>query len=332
MSHPVCIITIDGRPASNLFWERLISVTVTDKEGTSSDTIDIALNAGNPPDLALPRKGAIITCQMGPSLDDIADFGTFTADDVTLHFLPYTIDVQGKSADMRASLKEHKSRHFDGETFGGVVQKMASDHGLTAQIDPEIASFAGKDGYFLQENESDLHWVERQARRLNGLFTIKNGRLIVAKRGAGLTAGGAALGGLIITPPMVVEGSGSVTFADREGHGKVRAAWHDTAEGKRKYEEADADSDKEATYTLRHDHTTQDAAKRAAESRAKELQRQAETTNVTIIGNTAARGGAPMSYAGIHPEVDGQPFIIDSAAHSFSKSGYTVQISAKKKV
>jgi phage protein D len=330
--NPVCIITIDGRPASNLFWQRLISVTVTDKEGSSSDTIDLSLNAGMPPDLAIPRRGAIITCQMGPSLGDLADFGTFTADDVTLHFLPYKIDVQGKAADMRASLKEHKSRHFDGETFGGVVQKMAGEHGLAAQVDPEIAAFAGREGYFLQEGESDLHWIERQARRLNGLFTIKNGRLIIAKKGAGMTAGGAALGGLVVTPGMVVEGTGSVTFAEREGHKTVRAAWHDTAEGVRKYEEAEANPEAEATYILRHDHTTQDAARRAAESRAKELQRQAETTSVTINGNTAARGGAPMSYAGIHPQVDGQPFIIESAAHSFSKGGYTVQISAKKKV
>jgi uncharacterized protein len=332
VSKPICIITIDGRPASNLFWKRLISVTVTDKEGSSSDTIDISLEAGSPPDLALPRRDAIITCQMGPSLEDLADFGTFKADDVTLHFLPYKIDVQGKSADMREGLKEHKSRHFDGETFGGVVQKMAGEHGLSAQVDPEIANFAGREGYFIQEGESDLHWIERQSRRLNGLFTIKNGRLIVAKKGGGMTAGGAALGGLVITPAMVVQGTGSVTFGGREGHGKVRAAYHDPAEGVRKYEEAEADPQAKASYTLRHDHTTKDAAKRAAESRAKELQRQAETTSVTIIGNTAARGGAPMSYAGIHPQVDGQQFIIETAAHSFSKGGYTVQVSGKKKV
>ncbi|OYW56767.1 MAG: hypothetical protein B7Y80_01410 [Hyphomicrobium sp. 32-62-53] len=326
------MITVDGQPASNLFWQRLISVTVTDKEGSASDTIDVSLNAGMPPDLALPRRGAIITCQMGPSLADLADFGTFTADDVTLHILPYKIQVQGKAADMRAGLKEHKSRHFDDETFGGVVQKMASENGLSAQIDPEIAAFAGREGYFVQESESNLHWIERQARKLNGLFTIKNGKLIVAKKGSGMSAGGGAMGALIITPGMIVEGTGSVTFAEREGHKTVRAAYHDPADGKRKYEEAEANPEAEAGYTLRHDHTTKDAAKRAAESRAKELQRQAETTSVTIIGNTAARGGAPMSYADVHPEVDGQKFIIETAAHTFSKGGYTVQVSGKKKV
>lgn len=330
--HPICLITIDGVPLSEVAWSRLLSVTVTDKEGTSSDTIDLEFEAG-PPYLALPRKKAIIACQMGYRESGVADFGRFTADDRVLDCLPYKIKVQGKSADMRAKLKQHKSRHWDGKKFGDIAKQIAGEHGLAAQIDAEIASYAGKEGYFQQENESDLHWLERFARKLNGLFTIKNGRMIIAKRGAGLTAAGVALGALIVEPSMIIQDTCSTTIGERESHKKVRAPYHDTKTGERKYEEAPANPDGDASYTLRHDHGDKDTAKRAAEARAKELQRSAEQTSVTIEGNVAARGGAPMSYAFVHPEIDGLPWIIETASHSFSKGqGYRTAIQAKAKV
>ena len=58
--HPKVLLSIDGTPVSGTFWSRLVSVTVTDKEGTRSDTIDLVLNAG-PPFIELPRKKALIT-------------------------------------------------------------------------------------------------------------------------------------------------------------------------------------------------------------------------------------------------------------------------------
>ncbi|HML31005.1 MAG TPA: hypothetical protein PKE16_19605 [Hyphomicrobium sp.] len=57
------------------------------------------------------------------------------------------------------------------------------------------------------------------------------------------------------------------------------------------------------------------------------------TTSVSIIGNTGARGGATMMYAGVHPEADGQQVIIETSSHKFDKgSGYRVDISAKTKI
>lgn len=324
--HPSIIITIDGQPISGAFLERLISVTITDKEGTRSDTIDLELEAG-PPLLAIPRKKAIIAAWIEGQY-----FGAYTADDPTLHFLPYKLNIQGKSADMRDELKEHRSRHWDGQTFGGIVQQIAGEHGLVAQIDPEIAAFKGKDGYFAQEMESGLHFIERQARRLDGLFAIKDGKMIVAKKGKGATASGVEMPPLIIVPEMVIKSTGQVTWAEREDHKAVRAAYHNSDTGERKYEEAPASPNGKAKLTLRHQFSGPDEAKRAATARANELQRTAMQTSVDIIGNTGARGGAPMMYARIHPEVDGRPFIIETASHKFSKSGWTVGIHGKQKI
>ena len=132
---------------------------------------------------------------------------------------------------------------------------------------------------------------------------------------------------------MVKPGSLSVKFTERERHKKVAATFHDRDKAKREKVEVDADDDGEATYTMRHNHANKQEAEAAAKSKAKELERQATQTSVTIEGNPAARGGGPMSYAGIHPEADGIEFMIENAAHTFRKGGgFTTAITAKKKV
>lgn len=325
--HPSIVITVDGKPVSGLFLERLISVTITDKEGTQSDTIDLELDAG-PPYFAIPREKAIIKAWIEGQY-----FGAYTADDRDLRCLPYKLHLQGKSADMRDDLKEHRSRHWDNQTFGGVVNQIASENGLAAQVDPELASFKGADGYFAQEMESGLHWIERQSRRLDGVFAIKDGKLIVAKKGKGASAGGAAMPTLIVTPQMILKDSCSIKWCERETHKAVRGAYHERGEAKRKYEEAPISrGNGKAKLTMRHQYANKDEAKRAATARANELQRTSLQTSVDIEGNTGARGGAPMEYKDVHPAADGQPFIIESAAHRFSKRGYTVAIQAKQKV
>lgn len=328
--HPKVLLSIDGTPVSGTFWSRLVSVTVTDKEGTRSDTIDLVLNAG-PPFIELPRKKALITCSMGYVETGVASMGAFTADEIELSCIPYSIKIQGKSADMRDTLKEHRERHWDDKTVKDVVSEIASEHGLSAQVSGSVGNLKYK--WLAQEGESALHFLERLAGRTNALFAIKDGKLIFSEKGAGRTPGGGAVSTLVITPLMIQPNSCKVTFAERESHAKVRAGYHDLAQGARTYEEATADPEGQSVYTLRHQYAGKDEAQAAAGAKAKELQRSADRTSVTIEGNTGARGGAPMQYAGVHPEVDNMAWIIETATHTFSKSaGYTTGVDAKAKI
>jgi hypothetical protein len=323
------VLTIDGAPVSASFMSRLVSVTVTDKDGGSADTIDIELD-GSPPFIAVPRKKAIITCALGYTETGVVPMGVFTADEVELHFLPYSIKIQGKSADMREKLKEHRERHFDNKTVGDIVSQIAGENGLSAQVSAKVGSHKYK--WFGQQNESNLHVIKRLADKHGANFAIKNGKLILAEKGKGLTAAGAMVSSIVVTPPMIVQGSGSVKFVERPAHNKVRGSWHDQGKGEREFEDAQGDPEGAATYSLRHPHSDKAEAKAAAESKGKDLQQAGDTTTVTIEGNAAARGGGNMAYAGVHPQVDGIPFVIETATHAFSKQGYTTQIEGKAKV
>lgn len=314
--HPKCVITINGAPVAGLFWEKLISVTVTDREGARSDTIDLDLEDG-PPHIAIPQENDLIQCWLGYEETGVEYMGAFTVSDVEVNCIPWTLKVRGEAADMTAPLKEHKERHWDNKTIQQIVSDVAGDAGLAPQVSGAVGSHTYK--WWGQQNESGMHMLERLAERHNALFTVKDGKLLFVERGSGQTAGGAGLAPLIVVPTMIVEGTCSVQFAKRSKHKDVSGEWYDRDEAKRKRETWQGEADTEAAYTLRHGYADDKEAKKAAGSRSKALKREGIRTSVTIEGNGGAKAGRPMTYAGVRPGVDGIPFIIEEAAHSFSK-------------
>lgn len=329
--HPKFIITINGKPVSGLFLSLLKSVTITDREGTRSDSVEILLNDGPPLFNEIPDKRAIITVSGGYIETGLDYFGAFSDADVEIECLPYGMRISAKSADMKAGLKKHQERHWDGATVGQVFSELAGENGLTPQIAGKLASVKFPNDWVGMQNESVLHFGPRVAERIGGLFAVKDGKMIMAEKGSGQSPAGKGLPPLIIVPQMIVKGTCKVHFSAREKVKEVAAEWQDRDEAKRKTVKVPSDPEAEETYTLRQPYGDEAEAKRAAEAKAKELQTSADTTSVTIEGNTAARGGAPMSYAGVRPGVDGVPFIIETATHTFSKSGYTTAIDAKVK-
>ncbi len=326
MKTPRAEISVNGKPVASIFNERLISVTIVDKEGVTSDTISCELNDGNP-FAEIPRKGDIITAALGYLESGVLDFGQFTADDPEVHCLPYKLSVNGKGANMREKLKQHGARHWDKKTVKDIVSDIAKDHGLTAKVDGKVGAHTYE--WFGQEDESGIHVVERLARRHDALFSIKNGNLIFAARGSGQSVSGAALTPVIATPTNIVADTCKAKFAHRNSFAKVKAHAQNRKTGSRDEVEENSDDNGEAEFTLAEPFADKDEAKRAAKAKAKDLKAETIRTSVTLFGDPAIRAGAPLIYAGVRPELDGIEFIIETATHTLSKSGYTTAIEAK---
>ncbi len=190
MKTPLAEIKVNGKPVATLFNERLISVTIVDKEGVTSDTISCELNDSNP-FADIPKKGDTITASLGYVETGLADFGSYTADDPEVRCLPFGMTVNGKGANVRDQAKQHRSRHWDKKTVKEIVEQIAGENGLSPVIDGEVGAYQYE--WFGQQDESDLHVVERLARRHDALFSIKDGRLIFAKKGSGQSASGKEL-------------------------------------------------------------------------------------------------------------------------------------------
>lgn len=328
MKTPVAEIKVNGKPVASLFNERLISVTIVDKEGVTSDTISCDLNDGDP-FASIPKKGDTITASLGYLETGVAFFGSFTAEDPEVRCLPYGMTVNGKGANVRDASKNRRSRHWDNATVKDIVSQIASENGLTPAIDDDVGGYTYK--WFGQEDESDLHVVERLARRHDALFSIKDGRLIFAKKGSGQSASGKALTAVIASRSNIVEGSCRTKFAHRNKFKKVKARVQDRDKAELVEVEEDSDAEGTADYTLPEPYADEGEAKAAAKSKAKDLKSETIRTSVTVFGDPTIRAGAPFRYAGVRPELDGIDFIIESATHRLSKAGYTVDIAAKLK-
>lgn len=326
MKTPRAEISVNGNPVASIFNERLISVTIVDKEGVTSDSISCELNDGSP-FAAIPRKGDTITARLGYLETGVLDFGQYTADDPEVHCLPYKLSVNGKGANMREKLKQHGAKHWDNKTVKDIVSDVAKDNGLTAKVSGDVGDH--KYEWFGQEDESGIHVVERLARRHNALFSIKNGNLVFAKKGSGQSSSGAALTPVMATPNNIVADTCTTTFAHRNSFSKVKAHAVNRKTATRDEVEEDSDSDGEADFTLAEPFANKDEARKAAGSKAKDLKAETIRTSVTLFGDPSIRAGAPLIYAGVRPELDGIQFIIETATHTISKAGYTTQVEAK---
>lgn len=326
---PAVELTIDGRPVTDAFYERLLSVEVVDKEGVASDRFSAELNDGPPDFLALPRKGAIVSVALGYRDRGVEEMGQYTADQVQPHCLPYRLSISGKAADLRkGKLKEHQERHWDDATLGEIVEEIAGEAGLGARISGTLA--AHRYTWLGQESETPIHFLERLARRHNALFSIKGGQLVFAERGSGLSASGAPLGVAMLAPERILRDSLRFEYNDRSAYSRVIAYYQDRDTAERVEVEVEGDPEGDATYRIPEPFADPAEAERAAQSRARQLKRGEGNASVAVIGDTSLMAGGPVIFQGVRPGLDGVPWIIETATHTLSKSdGYRTRLDLK---
>jgi len=326
--HPLVHVIVDGAPVSGAFFDRLISLTVNDREGIQSDTVELNFNDGIP-HLASPRRGAILSVTMMHGAGG-GFVGSYVIDRVVNQFAPYTISVRGHSADLTSALKEGKTRHWDNKTVKQILQQIAGEHGLEARISDAVSGHLY--AWIGQQDESDLNFLERVARRHGALFTIKNAVLLWLERGAGKTADGTTIPTAMITLSSILKGSGRVSETDVDRFRTVKAYWQDRAGAKRQEIVVDADPEGTGEHVLRDPYSSRAEAEAAARAAVREMLRGLVETTCSITGNPGLMAGQPVAYVGVRSGVDGQEFILETVTHSFSKSsGLRTTFKAKLK-
>ncbi len=315
MLWPVVAVDIDGKPVGGLFFSRLISLTVTDREGIQSDTLDMKFD-DSAPHFSSPRRGAIATVNIIVGGRNFS--GRYVIDKVEFSCLPHTIKVTGHSADLRSEMKTKKSRHWDNKSVRQIVTEIAGDYGLEARIADAVSDHVYV--WIGQQDESDLNFLERLARRHNALFTIKDGKLLWLERGAGKTAEGTAIPTAIIIRTDIELGSCRATETDVDRYKTIKAFYQDRAGAKRQEVVVDGDPDAEGEHVIRDPFSSQAEARKAAEAFAKEMLRGAHTTSCTVVGRPDLMAGQPVAFLGVRPGLDGVEYIVGTVKHTYSKA------------
>jgi len=319
-------IVVDGANATASFNLYLLSILVVLNAGNQSDSCSIELH--NPDGrMALPRKGAIISIYLGYG-ENLTLVGEFEVEENAGAWGPSdTLTITGKAAG-KPSLKQSKTRSWNGKTIKEMVGKIAGEHGYQPAVGSDIGAIKLTDE--AQSEESDMHFLRRIAVKYGGLFSVKQGRMVMIKRGGGKTASGIAMSTLQFTRDNTV--GGSWTLKPRAEYGKVIATWQDRKEVARK--EVEVSRDDGPAFRIRMPHMTETEAKAAAEAKADELKRGEGSITIDVEGDAGLQPEGIAQVSGVDAGANGN-WTIESIEHNMSfeegeASGFASAINGKK--
>lgn len=327
-----CVIRVDGQDVSSAILPRLISLRISDKAGTSSDTVNIDLDDTNGM-IRLPREGASIEVLLGSNdsagivvfrgiVDEIKSSGSRSGG--------RTLSISGKGFDSQGKPKQPNEKHWDDKSLGEVFAEAAKLGGINSvKVDPDLAQI--KRPYWAMQGESFIHFAERLAREVGGTFKVSNDVAIFAKRNGGLAAGGAALAAV-----RAVYGDNLISWdlapvIGRPRYKKARARWYDPKSATWKVEDIEvSDPNAEAEFTSRFTTADQGEAKDNSNSRKIDSERGKGGGSVTIDGNAEPQPEGLVIVVGARPGIDGT-YRIDAVNHDFSRgSGWTTRLDVKQ--
>lgn len=318
-------VTLDGADLTNRLRPRLISLSLSETRGDEADQLDIVLDDSDG-GLAIPKEGAVLTLEIGwkqgrDVIIGMINKGSFKVDDVSHSGPPDQITIKARAADFTSEIRNRRAQNWKDTTLGAVLTDVAGRNGLTANIAPALASIALPS--ISQSRESDIAFLRRLGRENDAVATVKDGRLIFAPKGAGITASGQPLPHLTIT-----RASGdrhNWARQKRDGQEGVSASWHDRKGAKKK---SFTVGKKDGAKKLRKTYPDEASAKRAAVAERDRLKRAPATLDMKLaLGRPDACPECRVTASGFKDEIDGTTWLIASANHRLDKGGgYATEI------
>lgn len=162
-----------------------------------------------------------------------------------------------------------------------------------------------------------MHLVTSIGMRLGAVATPKDGHLVFARKGKGVSVLGQALGAVAIGPDdLYGEDAFLLRGTSRAKYGTIRAFWHDPETSNRRKVE---DQGEGRLLQLPEVYQSEDEAKAAIEGARNNHERAEETLTVTIHGRIEAQAEANLVVNGIDRDGDGA-WSIEVAEHIWSGS------------
>lgn len=313
-------VTLDGDDLTPRIAPRLLTLSLSEKRGAEADQLDLVIEdaAGH---MAIPRAGALLQLSLGwesgPDVQPgLVDKGSFKVDEAEWGGPPDIITVRARSANLSDAYRARREGSWRGTTLGAIITEIAQRNGLTALVDPTLAAIAV--AVLGQDQRSDMALVRFLGERHDATATVKNGALVFAPIGQGVSAIGSPLPSFTLT-----RSSGdryAYRRAERDRHDGVEARWYDQDKGERRTVRAAGSGKADAKgkpRRLRRTFATEADAKQAAEAENRRVARAAASFDMTLAyGDPRLYPDQPVSVRGFKPEIDGQSWLIAEATHA----------------
>lgn len=312
-------VTMDGKDLSDRLRPRLVSLSISEKRGDEADQLDIVLNDTDG-QLGIPKEGAVLHVQLGwrqgrDVTVGLIDKGSFKVDDVSHSGPPDQITIKARATDFTSQIRNRHQQSWKSTTLGAVLKDVAGRNGLTLKIASGLASIALPS--ISQSRESDIAFLRRLGRENDAVATIKDKRLIFARKGAGAATSGKALPTLTIHR---TEGDRhNWQRQKRDGQEGVTASWHDKKGAKRQTVTV---GKAEGAKKLRKIHPDEASAKRAAVAERDRLKRAPATFDMKLaLGRADAIPEARVKVSGYKDVIDAATWLISEVTHRLDKAG-----------
>ncbi|MCY7297412.1 phage late control D family protein [Alteromonas sp. a30] len=319
---PAFDIRLEGRPIADELSTRLIDLTLTDKRGLEADQLDLTIS-DHDGRVVIPSRGVVLTCAIGwqsQGEPELVDKGRFIVDEVEHSGAPDKLIIRARSADFREGFKTQKERSWHQQTLGQIVNTLAKENQLTANIESSLSNTAIS--HIDQTNESDANFLTRLAKQHDAIITVKNGQLLVLPIGNGKT-----INKTIPTMTLTRQDGDKhrFTIADREStFSGVKAKWHDTNSAKTRVVII---GENDNLKTLRQTYSSESTARKEAEAEWKRLQRAKQQMELTLAhGNPELFPQMPVKLEGWKASIDEVQWQLWEVVHSINGSGFVSRV------
>lgn len=349
------------------FDNRLISMTIEDNNGFEADTIDLVIDDSDQK-IKLPQRGAKLEVTLGWSADNQNTTinnkqevilganikNIFNITQVTHSGAPDIITIRGASANLSEKfINKLHERMYDNITINTLVSTIASTNTLPYRCSEEIGSIKIFNVY--QTKESDSSFLTRIIDEYGGGMSIKNGMLLVFKKGQGITVNGKTI------PPAVIKresgNSHSYTINNDSEYTGVKAFWYDYSKPEPEQHEiiytkkttnetnneinnetnnetnvskseTDDKNNEDKIKIIRYVYATKESAEQAAKTTMEKIERGIATFSLKLaLGRPDLFTEMPVRVEGFKEEINSTDWTIKKCTHSLSRSsGFTTEV------
>ena len=315
---PEYSIKIDGSELKPGIKSRVSSISIVDEVGFISDQVMIDLEDSEG-DLAIPKSGASLSVAVGYD-GELRSLGNFVVDEVGLDDGGMTIN--GKGFDTDKGLKTIKIKKYDTKNLGQIVSDIAKGNKLEALVNDSFRTIE-LERELLQQNESDLHLLNRLAKTYDGILKIQGDKLLFSKKGTGKTVSGRDMKEMVINRAEV--SSWSMNIAGRSEYRKVICEVVDVDKGIREKIEV---GERPPILRIQAPFNDKNKAINEAKTRLKGSGYQSKSLSITIEGNPQLRSETVVDVRGFRKGIDGK-WIVLRSTHNLG-SGYTTTLELQK--
>lgn len=312
--------------------DRLLELTIIDEAGIKSDQVRLSLDdrpAENGAVAALPKIGMKLSVSLGYAETGLMPMGIYLVDELELRSPPATLSVCGKAADMAGAFRSRKTRSWDATTLGGLVEKIAVEHGYIARVDTELGRISIV--HLDQRAESDMALLTRLAEEHDAVAKPVHGCLILAKAGMAKSVSGKELPVIKLQKSDLTGWSFQHSARSPSGTGKSdnkpkggrRAKWFDKNKGYQWVTEGS-----EPFEDLPYAYESKEKAQAAVKGKVNQGRRKEAKLSLMLAGNPRIAAECRL-YVDLRQGL-GKDWRIVKVEHRFSNSGYTTQVEAEK--